>query len=138
VSLPPSELLGRISTTMREEIGPVVTGDYQRTQAFMAAVVLDKLARQLALTAVHERAEAADRGQLFADLDGLLPAGGAPADVRAAVDEGLAGGGGDVVCRLIETLYHHRAELAEAFGPALGRVRAASRARVDRQMQYAT
>jgi hypothetical protein len=44
VTVPPPELLGRLATTLREEIGPSVNGGYPRTQAFMAAVVLEKVA----------------------------------------------------------------------------------------------
>jgi tetratricopeptide (TPR) repeat protein len=38
-------LLRRIAQTLRESIGPAVEAEYPRTQAFMAAVVLQKLGR---------------------------------------------------------------------------------------------
>jgi hypothetical protein len=134
VTLPPSDLLGRVSTTLREEIGPAVTGAYPRTQAFMAAVVLEKVARQLALTAAHERADAADMPQLFADLDTMLTTGDTPSAVRAAVAEG---GDTEGLCRVIEALYAHRDALGPSFDAALARVRTTLRASVDRQMEYA-
>ena len=136
--LPPAELLARLSTTLRSEIGPAVDGEYPRTQAFMAAVVTEKLARQIAVGPDHERADATDRAQLFDDLDALLPAGPTPPDVRAIVDEGLAGGDTAVVCRVIEALYANEQILGRpAFDAALGRVRATLRACISRQMEYA-
>jgi hypothetical protein len=138
VILPPAELLARLSTTLRGEIGPAIDGEYPRTQAFMAAVVTEKLARQLAVGPAHERADAADRAQLFIDLDLRLPAGLTPPDLRAIVDEGLAGGGTAVVCRMIEALYASEQILGRpSFDAALGRVRATLRARINRQMEYA-
>ena len=74
MTLPPEELLERLATTLRQDIGPAVTGAYPRTQAFMAAVVAEKLARQLAVAPAHERADAADLVQLYANLDARLRA----------------------------------------------------------------
>ena len=93
----------------------------------MAAVVAEKLARQLrGRAAPIERADAADRAQLFTDLDALLPA--APEHRRTcgrSCDEGWRGGGAAVVCRLIEALYASRADARRpSFDAALGRVRA--------------
>jgi hypothetical protein len=138
VILPPAELLERMAPTLRKEIGPAVEGEYPRTQAFMAAVILEKVARQLALTPTHELADAVETAELVADLDGLLSAGSAPPAVRAIVTDDVAGGGDDALCRLIEALYSHRDALgAPTFDTALRRVRATLRARVDRQMEYA-
>jgi hypothetical protein len=127
-----------MSTTLRKEIGPAVDGDYPRTQAFMAAVILEKVARQLELRPAHERADAAEMRQLYADLDTVLTAEGAPTAVRALVDEGMAGGDSDGLCRLIEALYAHRDELGPStFAAALSRVRTTLRARIGRRMEYA-
>ena len=49
----PDQLLERIATTLKRDIGPAVLGDYPKTQAFMAAVVLQKLGRQLGLLHMH-------------------------------------------------------------------------------------
>ena len=139
MTLPPPEILERLSATMRSEIAPAVEGDYPRTQAFMAAVVLEKLARQLAAASDHERADAAEMSQLFADLDATLAAGHAPPAVRAAVEQGLGRADNEVLCRLIEALYAEREALGPAgFEAALGRVRTTMRARIDRQAEYAT
>jgi hypothetical protein len=138
MTLPPPELLERLSLTLRKEIGPAVDGDYPRTQAFMAAVVVEKLARQLMFATDHERADTAEMGRLFTDLDAALSAERTPPAVRAIVDEGMVRRDAGVLCRLIEELYAHRDELGPAsFDAALGRVRVALRARIDRQSEYA-
>jgi hypothetical protein len=138
VSLPPTDLLARMATTMRTEIGPAVDGAYPRTQAFMAAVILEKVARQLALAADHERADAAETAQLVADLAALLSAESTPPAVRAIATGDLAGSGSEGLCRLIEALYAHRDALGRSvFDAALGRVRATLRSRIDREMEYA-
>jgi hypothetical protein len=132
-----TELLERMAATLRQEIGPAVASAYPRTQAFMAAVVLEKLARQLALAPAHERADAAELSRLFADLDAMMRMRSAPTAVRSVVREGVSGPSAEKVCRVIEALYRHRAELGPTFDTALARLRAAMRARVDRQMAYA-
>lgn len=137
MTLPPEELLERLATTLRQDIGPAVTGAYPRTQAFMAAVVAEKLARQLAVAPAHERADAADLVQLYANLDARLRAASTPPALRALVREGVTDSSVANVCRLIDALYAHRAELGPTFDTALGLVRTALRARVDRQMEYA-
>jgi len=43
MSVTPDELLDRIATTLREQIGPTVGEPFAKTQAFMAAVILAKL-----------------------------------------------------------------------------------------------
>jgi hypothetical protein len=132
-----TELLERMAATLRQEIGPAVASAYPRTQAFMAAVVLEKLARQLTLAPAHERADAAELSRLFADLDAMMRMRSAPTAVRSVVREGVSGPSAEKVCRVIEALYRHRAELGPTFDTALARLRAAMRARVDRQMAYA-
>jgi hypothetical protein len=37
----PEQLLERLATTLRRQIGPAVAEPYPRTQAFMASVVLE-------------------------------------------------------------------------------------------------
>ncbi len=137
MTLPIPELLERMAATVRTEIGPSVDGAFPRTQAFMAAVVLEKVARQVALAPEHERADAADIALLFADLDAMLPAAATPPLLRAVVAQGLDRGDGAVLCRLIEALYAQRVELGPAFEVALGRVRTTLRAAIDRRVEYA-
>jgi hypothetical protein len=137
VTVPPPELLGRLATTLREDIGPAVNAAYPRTQAFMAAVVLEKMSRQLALTSAHEHADRAEMIQLFTDLRARLGAASTPPALRAIVNERGNDDDGERLCRLIEALYAHRDTLGSSFDATLGRVRATLRARVDRQMAYA-
>jgi hypothetical protein len=137
MTVPPSELLAGVATTLREEIGPAVSAAYPRTQAFMAAVVLEKMARQLALTSAHEKADRAELAQLFTDLRARLGAASTPPAVRAIVNERGENDPSERLCRLIEALYAHRVAMGASFDATLGRVRATLRARVDRQMEYA-
>jgi ATP-dependent exoDNAse (exonuclease V) alpha subunit len=132
------ELLERIAQLLRRDIGPAIDGEYPRTQAFMAAVVLQKLGRQLALSAEHAAAETADLAALLADLRARLAEGATPAAVRDAV-EGLAETrNGPALCRLIEALYTARGELGEArFAALLGRTRVTLRRSIDRRMAVA-
>ena len=43
------ELLARLAATFRRDVGPQVTDPFAKTQAFMAAVVLEKLSAQYVL-----------------------------------------------------------------------------------------
>jgi hypothetical protein len=131
-------LLQRIARILRQDIGPAVADEYARTQAFMAAVVLEKLGRQLALAGAHEGAESADLALLVADLRGLLTEGEAPAPVRTAVDALAERRDNAALCRLIEALYATRPTLGEArFVAALDRIRRTLRRSVDRRMEIA-
>ena len=132
------QLLERIATTLKRDIGPAVEGEFPKTQAFMAAVVLQKLGRQLGLAAVHSAADEADTQALLADLRVELEKAPAPAAVAAAVAT-LAGQHDDqAMCDLITALYAARTELGEArFALLLGRVRKNLRASIDRRMVYA-
>lgn len=135
----PDQLLDRIATTLRTEVGPAVEGEFAKTQAFMAAVVLEKLARQLASAAEHEHNDRADRDALVVELTVLVDAAGTPQPIRRAVADAAATSGADAeLCRLIELLYQHRSELGDArFAALLGRVRRTLRAQIDRRMEAA-
>jgi len=133
-----AELLQRIARTLRQDIGPAVRAEYPRTQAFMAAVVLQKLSRQLAQAHEHAAAETTDLAALLADLRRLSSSEGAPTAVLAGV-EGLAQAlDAAALCRLIEALYGARADLGEArFAALLGRVRQTLRRSIDCRMAVA-
>jgi hypothetical protein len=133
-----ADLLQRIAQTLRQDIGPAVDAEYPRTQAFMAAVVLQKLSRHLALASEHAAAEAADLTALRADLGGLLANGNAPETVRAALDDLATSRDNAALCRLIEAIYATRATLGEdRFAALLGRVRRTLRLCIDRRMAVA-
>lgn len=133
----PSALLARMSKTFRGDVGPAIADDYARTQAYLSAVVLQKLSRQLELADAHAEAEAADRAALIADLNTLLAANDTPDPIRAAV-EALPATRDAGLCTLIECLYANQAELGQArFDAALHRVRQALRRSIDRRMEVA-
>jgi hypothetical protein len=134
----PAAVLQRIAQTLRQEIGPAIDAEYPRTQAFMAAVVLQKLGRQLALATEHATAETADLTALLADLRELLEDGHAPAPVRAAADGLAQTRDSAALCRLIEAIYGARAPLGEArFAALLGRIRQTLRRSIDRRLAVA-
>ena len=132
------QLLERIATTLKRDIGPAVEGEYPRTQAFMAAVVLQKLGRQLGLEAMHRAADEADLMALLDDLRAEAERAALPPGVAAALARLAGEHGDDALCALIAALYEHRAALGDArFEALLGRVRKNLRASIDRRMVYA-
>jgi hypothetical protein len=134
----PDQLAARLSATLRSEIGPAVQEPLPKTQAFMASVVLEKLGRQLQLADQHAAADRADLDRLFAELGPQLDAPDTPASVRAAFAGARADGHYPALCPFIEALYAARSELGGTrFDAALGAVRRALRARLDRQVAYA-
>ncbi|MDH3679379.1 MAG: hypothetical protein OEV40_05440 [Acidimicrobiia bacterium] len=130
-----AELLARLAAALRTEIGPAVEGEYPRTQAFMAGVILERVSRELALDAQHAAAAAADGTALRADLDPVLAAG--PPPVRVALDRWAeAACAIHALTPLIEALY--------AWGPdepaavdALALIRPVLRRDIDRRMEIA-
>jgi len=144
----PDELLGRLARTLRSEVGPAVANDYARTQAFLAAVVLEKLAGQLACEAAHLEARAADWTSLVRDLGASLaapdaatgepPVPGALADSVAALEQGGPEGMQAGLGRVVEALYRTRGSLGDReFEKLLARVRQTLRADLDRRLEYA-
>jgi hypothetical protein len=132
-----SDLLERMAAMFKSDVGPAVDGEYPRTQAYLSAVVLQKLSSQLRSAPTHAAHEAADREALYADITVLLadaPAGPALAEASAA----LADADDAAVCSFIEALYAARPLLGEArFAALLGRVRTSMRRSLDRRMEYA-
>jgi hypothetical protein len=135
----PDELLQRIAQTLKKEVGPAVEGAYPRTQAFLAAAVLEKLARQLHLAESHAAAEASDMASLVEDLKTLAMQLELPQPVQAAIAAVVARRDGPALSGLIEALYAERTALgAKAFEALLGRVRRSLRAAIDRQAAYSS
>ena len=132
------ELLQRIARTLTRDVGPAIDAEYPKTQAFMAAVVLQKLGRQLGLEGAHRSADAEDLSALLEDLGSVLGEGDTPASVTGAVQTLTRTRDAAALCALIETLYASRTELGAArFDALLGRVRETLRASIDRRMEYA-
>jgi hypothetical protein len=136
--LTPDQLLERMAALLRRDIGPAIDAEYPRTQAFMAAVVLEKLGRQLASAEAHRIAEAADIDALIADLDAALAAQTVPPAVAAAIAALRRARDNAALSALIDALYEGRAMLGAArFEALLGRVRRTLRASIDRRMEFA-
>ena len=131
------ELLLRIAKTLKQDIGPAVEAAYPKTQAFMAAVVLEKVARQLQLAPEHVAADNTDITALVTDLTHLAPKG-LPSAIQDAISALSARADQSALSNLIEVLYANKTALGdESFNLVLARVREVLRARVDRQMVYA-
>jgi len=131
-----ADLLQRIAQTLRNDIAPALDAEYPKTQAFMAAVVLDKLGRQIALAPAHAIAAEAELNALIADLNA------ATADVPQPVRDAIAALAGardaDSLSRLIEALYASKPLLGERrFDDLLARVRRTLRGDIERRMEFA-
>ena len=134
----PDELLHRIAQTLKQEIGPAIDAAYPKTQAFMAAVVLEKLARQLELAPAHAARDKVDTDALVADLNEISPLAELPVAVQAATESLRTHFDRTALNTLVEALYANRDALGQAlFARLLGRLRQTLRANIDRQMQYA-
>ncbi len=138
VQLAPDALLERIARTLKKDIGPAVDAAYPKTQAFMAAVVLQKLAGQLRLADEHAAASQRDLHELGEELSQLTASNAIPAPLAEALRTLRQDLDTASVSGLIETLYATRSELGERrFASLLSRVRTRLRARIDREMVYA-
>jgi hypothetical protein len=134
----PAELLQRIARVLRDDVGPAIEAEYPKTQAFMAAVVLQKLGRELALAETHRTIDAADLRSLAADLTKARIGAGVPKRIDDAIERFAAAGDAASLCGVIEALYSERAELGESrFDAWLGRIRATLRAQIDRRLEFA-
>jgi hypothetical protein len=132
------ELLARMAVTLRQEIGPAVPDAYARTQAFMAAVVLEKLSRQLSTAVDDDEAGRHDLQVLAADLASQLSEGPRPTALATAVAELSGPEGRTALSAFIEALYASADELgAERFAALRDRIRQTLRADLDRQIRYA-
>jgi hypothetical protein len=135
--LPRHELVGRLAGTMRERIAPTVADEYQRTQAFMVAVILDKVARELALADDHERAERLDLESLHSDLAATL-SGDLPPAVADAWGSARQAATYHSLTPLIDALHAGRDAMGtERVDAALTRIRAYLRRHLDRAMEVA-
>jgi hypothetical protein len=132
----PAELLARLAQTMRRDIAPAVADEYARTQAFMASVILGKLAAELTGAADDAAASAAEHGVVAEEVRAALP--GAPAELVAVIDALAADGATARWNELVAALHASRPQLDPAgFAAALAAVRRALRARLDRALRAA-
>ena len=131
-----AELLQRIAQTLRKDIAPALEAEYPKTQAFMAAVVLDKVGRQLALAPRHAAAAKAELDALIADL--TADVADVPPPVHAAVAALAKTRDAQSLSALIEALYASKAALGERrFDELLARVRETLRGDIERRLDFA-
>ena len=132
------ELMTRMAVTLRGDVGPKVTDEYARTQAFMAAVVLEKLSNELLLVPEHAQLDRRDADALFTAIAALLSAADVPDALSTALAEGpTSADPAAALSRLVEALYAAHDALGETgFETARARVRTTLRARIDRQLEY--
>ena len=135
MTVEPSELLDRLSATLRHDVGPAVEDEFTKTQTFMASVILSKLSKQLALAEAHTAAERADVQELHRGLAAALS--GAPEPVRAAAEQAEAAGTVAALSPLIDAIYQWGPHLPDA-ATALSSIRATLRRDIDRRMEIAT
>jgi hypothetical protein len=136
VGIEPAALLQRMAGTLRHDIAPSVGDEFARTQAFMASVIMTKLAGQLQHAATDAQAAAGEHVAVAGELRAALaqPSARLAAAIAALGDDGATARWNDVVA----TLYAERPALEPAvFDAALAVVRGALRARLDRALRYA-
>ena len=123
-------LLEEIVISLRHVIAPAIADPYPKSQAYMAAVILEFVSRQ-----VEERRDIDEEKQqtlnnLFHDLSAVLPGHPPPSSSEADYEARL--------CRLIEWLYSEKDRLGpEAFATANQHVRAALRQLLDQELKVA-
>ncbi len=136
------ELLGRLAEGLRREIAPAVDDEYLRTQAHMAAVILERLAREAALGERHRAAEAADLAELASGLgeivgiDGASQSQAAPEGVRSALARLQDDPDVMSLGLVVEALYRWGPERPAA-AAALDAIRSVLRRDIDRRMDIA-
>jgi hypothetical protein len=132
--IPAKQLIHDVVTALREVIAPAVTEPYAKSQAYMAAVILEFVARQ-----VEERGDLDERKHsvmvdLLRDLSRMPEMEGILRGDNLRGDHLDEGG----LCALIEHLYRARGRLGEEnFAAANGRVRQALRQLLDQDLKVA-
>lgn len=122
-------LVGEIVSSLRQVIGPAISEPYPKAQAYMAATILEFVARQIEERGASESRKAAVLEALFEDIGKLgLPARIASADAR---DEAA-------LSNLISELYQARGQIGESvFAAANLRVRRALRDLLNLDLEIA-
>jgi hypothetical protein len=127
---PPHRVLEAIVASLRQVIAPAIADPYPRAQAYMAAVILEYVARQVEERRDLEAGKAGALEDLFRDLAAMLEGQALPGPDAA--------GGEARLCRMIEWLYAERERLGpERFAAASGRVRRALRQLLDEELKVA-
>ena len=133
----PEELLRRVGGTLRSQVAPATTGTLAQAQAFMAAVIVNKLAKQLSLASSQAEIDRRDRASLVADLERTLTQQTVPDSIRTALAGLQQRDGNASLCEFIAALHLNRDDLGGLFDELLDRVRTTMRAQIDRRLEYA-
>lgn len=127
--IPAKQLLSEIVTSLREVIAPAIDEPYPKAQAYMAAVILEFVARQ-----VEERSDI-DEQKHTAMLELLRDLSRLPGVNRLVRGDELNEEG---LSKLIQSLYAERGRLGEeTFAAANGRVRQTLRKLLDTELKVA-
>jgi len=121
------KLLEEVITSLRNVIAPAIADPYPKSQAYMAAVILEFISRQVEerRDLPHERTQTLS--SVFADLGLLLAGKELPAN---DLDQEAR------LCRLIEWSYAEKDRLGpEAFASVNQRIRAALRQLLDQELK---
>jgi hypothetical protein len=127
--IPAKQLLNEVAASLRAVIAPALAEPYPKTQAYMAAVILEFVARQ-----VDERTDIADsKHAAIAALFGEL--GRLDSNRLGTADSAVSEAG---LCQLIERLYAEREHLGEATFIAANRLlRSTLRKLLDQELTVA-
>ena len=132
---PPELFLDGIAQALRTEIGPAIDDAYVRTQAFMAAVIIERLSHQVR---VDRGADVADLRAAFEDVAALVDAADGAAAVVSAVAAGRTEPTRAALSELARACYAEQRQLGDRFEPIRDRLRLAMRSLLDRELAYAT
>ena len=133
-----ADLLQRLAAKLKQQIAPSVNDEFAKTQAYMASVVLEKLARELGAEHEHQQVKQRALENMLDELMRLKSQENLPANVSAALEALQSNRDASAICALIETLYAGRAQIGEAgFTAMLGAVRHFARTDIDCRMAIA-
>jgi hypothetical protein len=128
--LPAHRFLDAVIASLRDVIAPAIADPYAKGQAYMAAVLLESVSRQVEERGDIELEKAHALEALSGDLAAVLAGRAVPGPDDGAGEARL--------CRLIEWLYAERERLGpETFAAANGRVRRALRQLLDAELKVA-
>lgn len=129
-------MLERVAAILRRDVGPAVGDEFARTQAFMASVIIAKLAVELGNAESGAAAAGAAHVVVATELRAAVAA--PPPRLAAAIDALAVDGATAAWSEVVAALHAARPELApEQFDAALPIVRRALRARLDDALRAA-
>jgi hypothetical protein len=128
--LPAKRLLDEVISSLRTVIAPAIVDPYPKSQAFMAAVILEFVAQQVTERSDIATAKHATLDAAFADLAELFDT----SEIELGERDPEAR-----LCSMIERLYAQRETLGEeVFTTANRRIRQALRKLLDQDLKVAS